>query len=54
VAEKLQSADPRTFKGYDEGIITPVGAMTGGFTMFLKGGRLYHDDNYKGLASQNK
>ena len=34
------------FKGHEEGVIVAVGGMTGGFTMFLKGGRLYYDYNY--------
>jgi arylsulfatase len=33
-------------KGYEEGVIAAVGGMTGGFTMFIKGGRLYYDYNY--------
>jgi len=33
-------------KGYEEGVICCVGGMTGGFTMFIKGGRLYYDYNY--------
>jgi arylsulfatase len=33
-------------KGYEEGVIACVGGMTGGFTMFIKGGRLYYDYNY--------
>jgi arylsulfatase len=34
------------YKGHEEGVIVSVGGMTGGFTMFLKGGRLYYDYNY--------
>ncbi len=33
-------------KGGEEGVIAAVGGMTGGFTMFIKGGRLYYDYNY--------
>jgi arylsulfatase len=33
-------------KGDEEGVIVAVGGMTGGFTMFLKGGRLYYDYNF--------
>jgi arylsulfatase len=33
-------------KGYEEGVICCVGGMTGGFTMFIKNGRLYFDYNY--------
>jgi arylsulfatase len=33
-------------KGHEEGVIAAVGGMTGGFTMFLKGGRLYYDYNF--------
>ena len=33
-------------KGYEEGVIVAIGGMTGGFTMFIKGGRLYYDYNY--------
>ncbi|MCP4260098.1 MAG: sulfatase-like hydrolase/transferase [Planctomycetes bacterium] len=33
-------------KGYEEGVICCVGGMTGGFTMFIKGGQLYYDYNY--------
>jgi len=33
-------------KGDEEGVIVAVGGMTGGFTMFIKGGRLYYDYNY--------
>ena len=33
-------------KGYEEGVICCVGGMTGGFTMFIKGGRLYYDYNF--------
>jgi arylsulfatase len=33
-------------KGHEEGVIAAVGGMTGGFTMFIKGGRLYYDYNY--------
>jgi len=33
-------------KGHEEGVIAAVGGMTGGFTMFMKGGRLYYDYNY--------
>jgi arylsulfatase len=33
-------------KGHEEGVICCVGGMTGGFTMFIKGGRLYYDYNY--------
>ena len=33
-------------KGYEEGVIMSVGGMTGGFTMFIKGNRLYYDYNF--------
>jgi arylsulfatase len=33
-------------KGYEEGVIAAVGGMTGGFAMFIKGGRLYYDYNF--------
>jgi len=33
-------------KGNEEGVIVCVGGMTGGFTMFLKDGRLYFDYNF--------
>ena len=33
-------------KGHEEGVIAAVGGMTGGFTMFIKQGRLYYDYNY--------
>jgi len=33
-------------KGSEEGVIVAVGGMTGGFTMFIKGGKLYYDYNY--------
>jgi arylsulfatase len=33
-------------KGHEEGVIAAVGGMTGGFTMFIKGDRLYYDYNY--------
>ena len=33
-------------KGHEEGVIVCVGGMTGGFTMFIKGDRLYYDYNY--------
>ncbi len=33
-------------KGGEEGVIVAVGGMTGGFTMFIKGGRLMYDYNY--------
>jgi arylsulfatase len=33
-------------KGYEEGIIVACGGMTGGYTMFIKGGRLYFDYNF--------
>ncbi|UCD52409.1 MAG: hypothetical protein JSW27_07180, partial [Phycisphaerales bacterium] len=32
--------------GQEEGVIVAVGGMTGGFTMFIKGGRLYYDYNF--------
>ncbi len=32
--------------GKEEGVIVAVGGMTGGFTMFIKGRRLYFDYNY--------
>jgi arylsulfatase len=32
--------------GDEEGVIAAVGGMTGGFTMFIKDGRLYYDYNY--------
>ncbi len=33
-------------KGHENGVIQCVGGMTGGFTMFIKGGRLYYDYNF--------
>jgi arylsulfatase len=33
-------------KGHEEGVICAVGGMTGGFTMFIKGGKLYYDYNF--------
>ncbi|MEE9543811.1 MAG: arylsulfatase, partial [Thermodesulfobacteriota bacterium] len=33
-------------KGNEEGVIVCVGGMTGGYTMFIKEGRLYFDYNY--------
>jgi len=33
-------------KGHEEGVIAAVGGMTGGFTMFIKGGQLYYDYNF--------
>jgi len=33
-------------KGGEEGVIVCVGGMTGGFTMFMKDGRLYYDYNF--------
>ena len=33
-------------KGHEEGVIVAVGGMTGGFTMFIKGGKLYYDYNF--------
>jgi arylsulfatase len=33
-------------KGHEEGVIAAVGGMTGGFTMFIKEGRLYYDYNF--------
>jgi arylsulfatase len=33
-------------KGGEEGVIIAVGGMTGGFSMFIKGGRLFYDYNY--------
>ncbi len=33
-------------KGGEEGVIVAVGGMTGGFTMFIKGGRLFYDYNF--------
>jgi arylsulfatase len=33
-------------KGYEEGVIVACGGMTGGYTMFIKGGRLYFDYNF--------
>ncbi len=32
--------------GSEEGVIVAVGGMTGGFTLFLKDGRIYYDYNY--------
>ncbi len=32
--------------GKEEGVIVAVGGMTGGFTMFVKDGRLYYDYNF--------
>ena len=32
--------------GKEEGVIVAVGGMTGGFTMFIKGGKLYYDYNF--------
>ena len=34
------------YKGHEEGVIAAVGGMTGGFTMFIKEGRLYYDYNF--------
>ena len=33
-------------KGSEEGVILCVGGMTGGFTMFIKSGRLFYDYNF--------
>jgi arylsulfatase len=33
-------------QGDEEGVIVCVGGMTGGFTMFIKDGRLYYDYNF--------
>ncbi|MHC4356831.1 MAG: arylsulfatase, partial [Planctomycetota bacterium] len=33
-------------KGHEEGVICAVGGMTGGFTMFIKGGKLYYDYHF--------
>jgi len=33
-------------EGGEEGVIVSVGGMTGGFTMFIKDGRLYYDYNF--------
>jgi arylsulfatase len=33
-------------KGDEEGVIVAVGGMTGGFTMYIKDGRLVYDYNY--------
>ena len=33
-------------KGHENGVIQCVGGMTGGFSMFIKGGRLYYDYNF--------
>jgi arylsulfatase A-like enzyme len=33
-------------KGGEEGVIVAAGGQTGGFTMFIKNGRLYYDYNY--------
>ncbi len=33
-------------KGDEEGVIVAVGGMTGGFSMFIKGDRLFYDYNY--------
>jgi len=33
-------------KGDEQGVIVAVGGMTGGFTMFIKNGRLYYDYNF--------
>ncbi len=33
-------------KGVEEGVIVACGGMTGGYTMFIKGGRLYFDYNF--------
>ena len=33
-------------KGHEEGVILSCGGMTGGYTMFIKGGRLYYDYNF--------
>jgi arylsulfatase len=33
-------------KGDEEGVVVAVGGMTGGFSMFIKGGRLFYDYNY--------
>jgi arylsulfatase A-like enzyme len=32
--------------GNEEGVIVAVGGMTGGFSMYIKGGRLHYDYNY--------
>ncbi len=32
--------------GHERGVIVAVGGMTGGFTMFIKDGRLYYDYNF--------
>jgi arylsulfatase len=39
-------ATTMNLKGHEEGVIAAVGGMTGGFTMFIKGGRLYYDYNF--------
>jgi arylsulfatase A-like enzyme len=33
-------------KGHEEGVLVSVGGMTGGFTMFIKGGQLFYDYNF--------
>jgi len=33
-------------EGGEEGVIVAVGGMTGGYAMFVKGGKLYYDYNY--------
>ena len=33
-------------KGGEEGVIVACGGMTGGYTMFIKGGRVYFDYNF--------
>ncbi len=33
-------------KGHEEGVILCVGGMTGGFTLFIKSGRLFYDYNF--------
>ncbi len=33
-------------KGHEEGVILGVGGMTGGFTLFIKSGRLFYDYNF--------
>ena len=34
------------FKGVEEGVIVACGGMTGGYSMFIKGGRVYFDYNF--------
>ena len=34
------------YKGHEEGVIVACGGMTGGYCMFIKGGRLYFDYNF--------